>query len=56
MTAEVFMKTGTRKVIENKMVKMSSDHEGVFELKLYLRTELGKLLLIIYIDTFQSKC
>lgn len=42
MSAEVVMKSGGRKTIETKMVKMSTDHEGVFEVKLYLRTELGK--------------
>jgi len=44
MTAEVVLKSGSRKNIEKKMVKMSTDHEGVFEIKLYLRTELGKFL------------
>lgn len=42
MSAEIVMKSGGRKTIETKMVKMSTDHEGVFEIKLYLRTELGK--------------
>lgn len=42
MTGEVIMKSGNRKSIGSKMVKMSTDHEGVFEVKLYLRTELGK--------------
>lgn len=36
------MKSGGRRNINAKMVKMSIDHEGVYELKLYLRTELGK--------------
>lgn len=42
MSAEVVMKSGGRKTIETKMVKMSTAHEGVFEVKMYLRTELGK--------------
>lgn len=41
MTAEVVMKSGGRKTIETRAVKMSTQHEGVFEMKLYLRTELG---------------
>lgn len=43
MAAEVVMKSGGRKTIDTKMVKMSTDHEGVFEVKLYLRTELGNI-------------
>jgi hypothetical protein len=42
MSAEVVMKSGGRKTIEMRTVKMSTQHEGVFEMKLYLRTELGK--------------
>lgn len=42
MYAEVVGKSGSRRTIETRMVKMSTDHEGVFEVKLYLRTELGK--------------
>jgi len=41
MSADIKMKSGGIKHIETKMVKMSTDHEGVFEVKLYLRTELG---------------
>lgn len=44
MTGEVVMKSGAHRSITPKMVKMSTDHEGVFEIKLYLRTELGKFL------------
>lgn len=42
MSAEVMMQSGGRKSIPLRMLKMSTDHEGVFEMKLYLRTELGK--------------
>lgn len=42
------MKSGGRRSIDSKTVKMSIDHEGVYELKLYLRTELGK-------QTFMNK-
>jgi len=49
MSAEVVMKSGGRRSIETKMVKMSTQHEGVFELKLYLRTELGKSIEFKYI-------
>lgn len=42
MSAEVMMKSGGRRTIDTRMLKMSTDHEGVFEMKLYLRTELGK--------------
>lgn len=49
MSAEVVMKSGGRRSIETKMVKMSTEHEGVFELKLYLRTELGKSTELKYI-------
>lgn len=42
MSAEVVMKSGGRRSIDTRMLKMSTDHEGVFEMKLYLRTELGK--------------
>jgi len=41
MSAEVMMKSGGRRTIDTRMLKMSTDHEGVFEMKLYLRTELG---------------
>lgn len=42
MSAEVVMKSGGRRTIDTRTLKMSTDHEGVFEMKLYLRTELGK--------------
>lgn len=45
MSAEVVMKSGGRRTIDTRMLKMSTDHEGVFEMKLYLRTELGKFYL-----------
>ncbi|KAL4122063.1 hypothetical protein QTP88_014463 [Uroleucon formosanum] len=41
MSAEVVMKSGGRRTIDTRTLKMSTDHEGVFEMKLYLRTELG---------------
>lgn len=50
MTADVILKSGGHRTIETKMVKMSTDHEGVFEIKLYLRTDLGKFSLIKCID------
>lgn len=42
ISAEVMIKSGGRRTIDTRMLKMSTDHEGVFEMKLYLRTELGK--------------
>jgi len=42
MSAEIVMKSGGRRTIDTRALKMSTDHEGVFEMKLYLRTELGK--------------
>lgn len=42
MSAEVVMNSGGRKTIETRGMKMSTQHEGVFEMKLYLRKELGK--------------
>lgn len=45
MYAEVVMKSGGRRTIETRPVKMSTDHEGVFEVKLYLRSELGNFII-----------
>lgn len=43
MYAEVSTKgDSSSRRIDSRMVKMSTDHEGVFEIKLYLRDELGK--------------
>ncbi|VVC38101.1 Hypothetical protein CINCED_3A025405 [Cinara cedri] len=42
MFAEVSFKGDSNsRRIDSKTIKMSTDHEGVFEIKLYLRTELG---------------
>lgn len=50
MYAEVVMKSGGRRSIDTKTIKMSSAHEGVFEVKMYLRTELGKFKSFKFIE------
>lgn len=45
MSGVVYMKSSQR-TIESRMLNMSKDHEGVFAIKLYLRSELGELPLI----------
>lgn len=51
MSGVVYMKNGQR-TIESRMLNMSKDHEGVFAIKLYLRSELGELSFLNALKTY----
>lgn len=41
VVADVSMKTGGRRNLEVQPLKMSSEHDGIWEMKVDLRTQLG---------------
>lgn len=52
MSAVVYMKSSQR-TIESRMLNMSKDNDGVFAIKLYLRSELGEFSLINTLKTYE---
>lgn len=48
VVADVAMRTGGRRNMDPQELKMSSEHDGIWELKVDLRTQLGKLPLFMF--------
>jgi hypothetical protein len=44
LVADVGMRTGGRRNIEAQTLKMSAEHDGIWELKVDLRSQLGQFL------------